>query len=223
VDAGLAIRAPSRAAVTGALESASDELGQALALLRAAGVEEPERLPVADGDRRLLELHRALTGRDLEVAVACRECETVSAAVLSAETVPREAPRMAWLGPGAGLRAPVYEDLLGLPAEPAEAEAALLRRCVVGEPPRAPEAEELERVDDSLTGPVVLACVECGATLEAAVDVEQLVLEGLQRLAADVELEIHLLAGAYGWSLSAIEALPDERRRRLARLVADGR
>jgi hypothetical protein len=215
--------APGGAATLAALGSAPDELGQVLALLRAAGVERPESLGLGVGDRRLLELHRALTGRDIEVAVGCAGCGTTSVAVLSRETVPPEAPRVAWLGPGGGLREPTYADLQGLPDDRGEAEAELLRRCTVGTPAREPGPAELELVDDSLVGPVVLACVECGAALEVAADVEQLALRGLQEHAADVELEIHLLARAYGWSLATIEALPDVRRSRLARFVADGR
>ena len=213
----------SGTAAIAALGSAGDELGQVLALHRAAGVHEPERLAVSVGDRRLLALHRLLTGRDVEVAATCTACDAVSVAVLSPHTVAPPAARTAWLGPGGGLREPTYGDLLELPADPRAAEAELLRRCTVGTPARAPGADELERVDDSLAGPIRLACAACGAAVEVAVDVERLVLEGLQRHAAEIELEVHLLAGAYGWSLPAIEALPDERRRRFARLVADGR
>jgi hypothetical protein len=222
VEAGLAVRTPTGGAAIAALGSCPDELGQVLALLRAAGVEEPERLRVAAGDRRLLELHRTLTGRDVEVAVRCHACDAMSTAVLSPETVPSGAERMAWLGPRGGLREPTYADLVGLPDD-GDAEEELVRRCTVGAPPRAGRPEELELVDDSLTGPVVLECASCGAMLEAAADAERLVLEGLQRYALEVEVEIHLLARAYGWPLAAIEALPDERRRRLARFVADGR
>ena len=222
-DAELALRPPSGAAAIAALGSSGDELGQVLALLRASGVEEPERLSVAAGDRRLLELHRALTGRDVEVAVACQACDTVNAAVLSPASVPPPAPRNAWLGRGGGLREPTYGDLLALPADPDAAERELLRRCTVGSPARPADPGELDRVDDSLAGPILLVCVECGELLEVAADVELLALAGLQRHALEVEHEIHLLAGAYGWSLDAIEALPDERRRRLAQLVADRR
>jgi hypothetical protein len=213
----------SAAAAVAALGSADDELGQVLALHRAAGVQEPERLTLAIGDRRLLALHRSLTGRDVEVGATCAECEAVSVAVLSAQAVPPHAARTAWLGPGGGLREPTYGDLLGLPADPRAAEAALLRRCTVGASGIAPGPPDLERIDDSLAGPIAFGCAACGAAVEVAVDVEQLVLEALQRHAGEIEVEIHLLAGAYGWSLPAIEALPDERRRRLARLVADGR
>jgi hypothetical protein len=221
--AGLAMGTPSGAAAIAALGSSADELGQVLALQRAAGVAEPERLTLAAGDRRLLALHRALTGRDPEVVAACGACDAVNAAVLSPGTVPPEAPRTARLGAGGGLREPTYADLLGLPADAEAAEAELLRRCTVGAPARPARPGDLDLVDDSLAGPLVLECVACGAVLEIALDVERLVLQGLQRHAAEVELEIHLLASAYGWSLAAIEALPDERRRRMARLVADGR
>ncbi len=217
------MRTHGSAAAVAALHSSGDELGQVLALHRAAGVQEPERLTVSVGDRRLLGIHRALTGRELEVAATCAACEAVSVAVLSPESVPPGAERSAWLGPGGGLREPTYGDLLELPSPPDAAEAELLRRCVVGAPPRAPRAEELERIEDSLAGPVRIECVECGATLEIPADVERLVLERLAQHAAETEVEIHLLAEAYGWSLSAIEALPDERRRRFARLVAVGR
>jgi hypothetical protein len=208
-------------AAVAALGSSAAELGQVLALHRAAGVHEPERLTVSVGDRRLLAAHRELTGRDVEVAATCAACEAVSVAVLSPETVPAVAPRSAWLGTGGGLREPTYGDLLGLPADPQEAEAELLRRCTVGTPTRTPSSEELERIDESLSGPIRFGCTECGAAVEVAADVEWLVLEGLQRQAGEIELEIHLLARTYGWSLLTIEGLPDERRRRFARLVAD--
>jgi hypothetical protein len=223
VETSLSTQMPSAALTIAALDSSGDELGQVLALLRAGGFEEPERIRVASGDRWLLELHRALTGRDLEVAASCSACDSVSMVVLSPRTVPAEAERMARLGPGRGLRGPTYGDLVDLPADAAEAERELVRRCTVGEPGQPALAEDLELVDDSLAGPVVLECVECGAAIEVAADAERLTLQGLQRYAAEVELEIHLLASAYGWTLHEIETLPEERRRRLARLVADGR
>jgi hypothetical protein len=221
MDAGPALRSPSGSAALAALVSSDDELGQVLALLRAAGIDEPERLSVAAGDRQLLELHRLLTGRDVEVTVTCGRCGTVNSALLSRETVPEEAPRSVPLGTGGGVRAPVYADLVALPPEPEDAVDELLRRCTVGTPSEGPRPEALELVDDSLTGPILLECFDCREPLEAAVDVELLALAGLQRHAVAIEHEVHLLARAYGWSLDVIEALPDERRRRLARFVAD--
>jgi hypothetical protein len=217
------MRTPTQATALAAIGASDDELGQALALLRVAGCAEPEALTLGEGDRLLLALHRAITGEDLEVAVECDACETVSVVMLSPQTVPPHEPRCALLGPGAGLRQPTYGDLMRLPDDPGLAEAELLGRCSVGTPPRPPRSEQLELVDDALTGPVVVLCVECGQPIETAADVQRLVLESLQRCALTLDLELHLLASRYGWSLAEIESLPDDRRRRLANLVADGR
>jgi hypothetical protein len=217
------MRTPTQATALAAIGASDDELGQALTLLRVAGCSDPEALTLGEGDRRLLALHRAITGKDLEVAVECDACETVSVATLSPETVPPHEPRSALLGPGAGLRQPTYGDLVGLPDDAGTAEAELLARCTVGTPPRPASSEQLALVDDALTGPVEVACVECGRLLESAADVQQLVLENLQRCALALDLELHLLASRYGWSLAEIEGLPDDRRRRLANLIADGR
>jgi hypothetical protein len=217
------MRAPSQAAAVAAIGASEDELGQALALLRAAGCAAPEALTLGEGDRLLLALHRALTGRDVEVAMRCTVCDTVSVATLTAQTVPEHEPRCAWLGPGAGLRQPTYGDLLALPGDPARAAAALLARCTIGTPPQPATAAHLDLVDDALTGPIVLACVECGQLLETVGDVQRLALEGLQRCALSIDVELHVLASTYGWSLAEIESLPDDRRRRLATLAADGR
>jgi hypothetical protein len=124
---------------------------------------------------------------------------------------------------GGGVRQPSYSDLVGLPTDRGHAEAELLRRLVVGSPRRAPRPDDLERVDDSLAGPIALDCVGCGRRIEAAVDVQLLVLQLLAGLLAGVDHEVHALASAYHWSLDAIESLPDDRRARLAELVLEGR
>lgn len=209
-------------AVLSALDGPTDELGQVLAVLRAAGEAEPERLTLARGDRRLLELHREAMGEDLELTVTCASCGTLSSVLLGPDTVPDASPRSVWLGPGGGLREPTYGDLRGLPGDPDEAAAELLRRCTVGVPGREPTAAELEHVDDSLAGPLRVTCAGCGVPVEAPVDVERATLESLERGMRAADVEVHLLAASYHWPLNAIDALPDRRRERLARLVAEG-
>ena len=208
-------------ALLSAFDGASGEVAQAVALLRASGVEEPDSLTVGQGDRLLVALCRELTRGDVTVVAAC-PCGELAEAVLSPETVPPPSTRMTVLGTGGGLREPTYADLLELPDDPDEAVRELLARCVVGSPSRAPGPDDLELVDDSLTGPIVIACPACGEALAVDLDVEHAVLERLARRAREIDHEIHLLASAYHWSLAEIEALDDGRRGTLAGLVADG-
>lgn len=203
-----------------ALDGHADELSQVLALLRAAGVEDAEAMTLAGGDRRLLELHRAITSRDLEISAACPACGTVNAATLSEHDVPEETPRTAALV-GGGLRQPTYGDLRSLPADEAASIVELLRRCTVGAPRRPPMASDFDLVDDALTGPLQLACAECGAAVLVDVDIQRLVLERLVRHGREIDIEIHLLASAYHWSLGEIEDLSDQRRSALAALVME--
>ena len=202
-----------------------DELGQVLALLRARRRRASRRRSsVGAGDRRLLGCTAALTGRDSRSPSRCAACGDGRTSPCCRRRPCRPRRRAAaWLGPGGGLREPTYADLLGLPDDRGRGRGgapAPLHRRDARHGPAAGGARAGRRLAD---GPIVLACVECGSALEVAADVEQLALEGCSEHAADVELEIHLLARAYGWSLSTIEALPDERRSRLARFVADGR
>jgi hypothetical protein len=213
----------SGSAALAALEGPATELDQALALLRAAGIERPEALPLGSGDRLLLELHRRLAGGDPELTAACPECGEVSAVWLSPGAVPPAAPRCALAGAGGGVREPTYGDLAGLPADPRAAERELLARCEVGAPARPTGTADLEAADDSLCGPLGMECVGCGAAVEVQVDVQRIALAGLVRAAAARDVEVHLLARGYGWPLETIEALPDARRRRLAGLIAEGR
>ena len=210
-------------ALLAALDGAGNEVGQAVALLAASGVEHPERLALGDGDRALLGLCRTVTGHEVEVVAVCPACGELSEAQLGEGSVPAAAARVARLGCGGGLREPCYADLEGLPADPAAAVEELLARCVVGEPSRLPRPEDLELVDDSLAGPVVIACSDCGEPIAVDVDIERAVLERLERRAREVDREVHLLASSYHWSLAEIESLGERRRRTLAELAGEER
>jgi hypothetical protein len=205
-----------------ALDGPASEVEQVVALLGAAGCEQPEQLGVGEGDRRLLALHRTVTGMELEVLASCPACGELSSAQVVPEQMPPPSPRTALLGSGGGLREPTYADLLSLSAEPAQAAAELCSRCVVGSPGRPPLPEDLELVDDSLAGPLVVACSGCGQPVAVDLDVERAVLERLVRHAREIDREVHTLASAYHWSLVEIESLGDDRRRALAELVAEG-
>jgi|SRR5579884_823856 len=209
------------AGLLASLDGSASEVAQVVALLGAAGCDEPERLRVGEGDRRLLALYGSLTGDVLEVLAECPGCGELCEARLDPAQLPPASERVAVLGRGGGLREPTYADLLDLPGDPAQAVRELCSRCVVGSPSRTPEAGDLELVDGSLAGPIVIACSGCGEPIALDVDVEQLVLERLVRRAHEIDREIHVLARAYHWSLAEIESLGDERRRALAELVEE--
>jgi hypothetical protein len=217
------IPAPSRLAVHRAVEEAGSEFGEAIALLRACGVADGTRYPVGVIDRLLLHAHRAVLHRDLEVAVACPACGILVGLPLGIDDVPEYSPRSAWCGPGIGVREPTGADLADLPDDAEEAALELEARCRIGPaagPADGPAAGgALDRADQSLCGPVHVACVECGAQVSAFVDVQRLVTAAIAEAVADVDVEIHLIASRYGWDLATIESLPDVRRARLAALA----
>ena len=199
------------AALAGAL-AAGTELEQATGVLEAAG-HQAAGLTLGAGDRLLLRVHRELTGRAVAVAAACPECGVLGEVELGPDTV----PPMSTVDGDHPVRPPTYADLAGLPPG-AAGSAELVRRCTVntGVPV---SAEDLADVDDSLSGPLVFACPECGTPVTCPVDVQPLALRGLLGLVRRYDLEVHLLASTYHWDLSTIEALPDERRRTLASYV----
>jgi len=211
--------------VLAALRGPATELEQVTALLDAIGLD-PAATSLGAADRALVALHRELVGRDLQTSVRCVGCGEQSVVALGPDDLPAPSSRTRWFAPGMGLREPTYADLQGLPTDAAEATAELVRRCRAGTATmtsRVAGGSDLAAVDDSLTGPVVLVCPGCGALVEAALDVVPLVLADLVLVADEVDLEIHLLARAYGWDLAVIEALPAARRHRFAELVDLGR
>ena len=212
--------APSRVKLLRLLSDASSELEEVLVLLRACGVPDCAELPIGVIDRLLLVAHRAVTGRDLELVVACPSCRVLNELPLGAGDVPPYEPRWSWCAPGAGVREPVGTDLLGLPNDPAEAAAELLRRCAVGPATGGRDQSALDRAEQSLCGNVRVACTGCQGPVEHYVDVQHLIATAIAAAIADVDVEVHLIASRYSWDLSAIESLPEKRRMRLAALAA---
>jgi hypothetical protein len=206
-----------------ALDEGESQLDQAIAVLRASGFAEPGRMTLGEGDRALLMICRLFTRSDIDVVAACPACSELSEATIAPECVPGVTPRSAILGSGGGLRAPTYDDLHGLPLDRDLAISELLTRCVVASPTRDPSASDFDLVDDSLVGPVMLACPTCGTEFDVDLDVQTAVLQRLTRRVREMDNEVHLLASKYGWSLADIESLGDDRRRYLAELVSDSR
>ena len=214
--------APSLAGLTAALDDADSVLAQAVEVLRYAvsstqlaafGVDDAADLPVGIADRALLDAHEALLGRALERSLRCDECGEWTTLPLGRADVGEHWPVSAWTGPGAGAREPSYADMIAA----AGSSDALLARCEVGS---GATLEDLERIEGSLSGPLRSHCVECGAVLADDIDVMALAVASLGELRVEIDREVHLLATAYGWAPATIDALPDQRRRRLADLVS---
>jgi hypothetical protein len=216
--------AASLARLAAALDDADSAIAQAIEVLRfsvppaeLAGhhVDDAADLPVGIADRALLDAHEALLGRPLERTVACDACGGWTTLPLGRADVAAHWPVSAWLGPGSGAREPSYADTLAAAGSP----EALLARCSVGE---GATLEDIARIEGSLCGPLRSHCVECGMPLVDDVDVLALAVGALGELRAQIDREVYLLATGYGWDPATIDALPDQRRRRLAELVSAG-
>lgn len=80
-------------------------------------------------------------------------------------------------------------------------------------------AEQLEKIAPIIDLELDASCPECATLHKAAFDIQTFVL---QRLINERELllaEIHLIASAYGWSLTEILALPRDTRKSMARMI----
>lgn len=221
---GVVPPATGLAALATALDTAGSAIAQAIEVLRFAapdadlrrcGVADAADLPVGAADRALLSAHELLLGRPLERTVQCGGCGEWTTLPLGRADVPPHRPICAWKGRRAGASEPSYADILAAAGSP----AALLERCAVGD---GATLDDLARIEGSLAGPLHSRCIGCGDVLLDDVDVMSLVVAALGEVRATVDREVHLLATAYGWDPETIDALPDDRRRRLADLIAGG-
>jgi hypothetical protein len=99
----------------------------------------------------------------------------------------------------------------------------LVQRCLEPSDLAGPARARVERamavMAPQVSRPVGGHCPACGAAVEAALHLPALVITELRHAAAWVLEEVHLIAGAYGWSETAILALPAPRRQDYARRI----
>jgi hypothetical protein len=118
---------------------------------------------------------------------------------------------------------------------PDEATRWLARRCFAEGPegrapqahdpaPSAPDAERaLASIGPLLDLEVPATCAECGASNEVRFDMASFLMEAMVRERRLVLREVHVLAGAYGWSLREILDMPRTLRRDLVSVVVSER
>jgi len=203
-------------------------------------------MPLGARDAWLFRLQDALFGPELDTVVACPSCDEPLQARLSTTDLQAPAADAGAGQPGASLRCEGYEldyrlpcndDLLAVaatPDEPADIAAhRLLQRCVLEArhggaaapldalPPtvidglQAAMAQAAPGADTS----VALACPACGHGFERRFDIGAYLWEELDDWAQHTLAEVHVLAGAYGWSESQILALGAARRAHYIALV----
>jgi hypothetical protein len=224
--------------------SRSPALWRSIALVVPAAegieVETMAGLPVGRLDSQVLDLRRRLFGESVEALASCPACGQLvdlSFDVGDIKTEPRDAPGLFAEHDGWSIefRLPDSRDMHAAAscADTQDARRLLIERCVtrvsrdsqphlVGDaPPELIAAMEdaMEAADPQADVRFGLACPECGAEWEAAIDAGSFVGAEVSSGARRLLGEIHRLAVAYGWSEAEILGLPSRRRRAYLELV----
>jgi len=202
-------------------------------LLRRLVVEDGDidALTVAEYDRLLAAVFEALYGDQVEARTQCAACAEPLEISLSLSALAASPPDVdielagpdengAFLLPdGRRIRAPTVGDVER--AVRSGDAAALRRACVLeGDADASPELLDaaLEAAAPALTRDVAASCPHCGSAQSVRFDLATFLIASLARERPFLLRELHLLARAYGWSLSEILSLSRDDRRALARL-----
>jgi hypothetical protein len=206
----------------------------------------PGRLPVADLEAILVALRRTLLGDSLTGEVRCpapscgsRMDVTFGLGEYLAYRRPRrprrpsvvvDATEPGWFerrGDGGAFRLPDGDDLVAIDGA-AAADRLLAARCLRPADSGLAKGRWRRRAESAmaamaptLSGSVQGSCPECHATVEFLLDVPSFVLAELRAHAISVFDDVHRIAGRYGWSETAVLALPRTRRLRYAALIRD--
>lgn len=212
-------------------------LSKAGALMRVALPEaddtELRSAPVAAVDRALLRLRIASFGHWVPIRADCPGCaEQLEADIDLRELLsgaPPESPKTVILSIGDSeveCRAPTLADVEAVSSfEPVEAARSLTRRCLIGSVDEfddsfgAELAAALSAADSLAAVSLRFDCVECETVWTEGVDAVELLWGEVQKTGRRLIHEVHVLAGAYGWSEAEILALSPTRRGRYLQLV----
>jgi hypothetical protein len=183
-------------------------------------------LPVGEVTATLLHLRAATFGPHIRAHVDCSSCaERLELNLLASEllhSVSADVPRIIEI-PGMTLRAPSLRDMAAVATE-RDVEVAtrrLIARCgsvaddtVEGLSDNALRAIEdaIELNDPNADLAFEVFCPACGQTVDAQLDVGDLLWDEIDMRARALLGEVHVLARAYGWTESEILALGPERR-----------
>lgn len=193
-------------------------------LRRIASTSELDGDTLGMRNQRILALHGALGGGALEAVAPCPHCIAVNEFTLPAQDllalpIPDERARVEVAGQI--FRVPRMADLLGGGDIPV---AELCREAGADQSPLTPDViaragSLLDALDPAANVVIDLVCSACTTVYRASVDIAGFVAAALDRAVARIFHEIDTIARAYGWSETAIAALPADRRRRYVAMI----
>lgn len=220
-------------------------IDRALGILAATAdddaAESPADLPIGRRDRRLLEIRAAWFGSRIETTAECDSCGALLEIGFDAEDVfgpggeGAGAIETSWEGRPLRLRPATSRDLAAVAHEPpSRAPRRLVERLLLpaGEPAGESAADALcdgavaaagEALREASPDSEILieaACSECGAAASLSFDPASQVWSEIDAAARRLLWEIHVLAGAYGWTEAEILALPASRRWRYLEILS---
>jgi hypothetical protein len=201
--------------------------------------------PIGGRDGWLMRLQEELFDSQLETVTACPRCsETLELSFSTRDIAPATLTIPVSSGPlrlqahgcEVDYRLTTSEDLLAIVEaadHPADAQAQLLRRCViearcngrVQEPDQLP-ADVVDRIAEEMAGHdpgadirIALECPACAHPWSVAFDIVAYVLAELDDWAERTLADVHTLATAYSWSEREILELGPTRRQYYLEMV----
>jgi hypothetical protein len=236
---------PARLFEASELGACLHPLDQALVVLRLSGLtpnEDVAALPIAERDRRLVELRQAMFGDTIACVVDCPACASLLEFELSADALlaeigtPCPEEELSLDGWTIVLRSLDSRDLAAVASAPeVETAAALLveramrldSRPAASEPAdglpakiRAAAARRIAEREEAADLALDLGCTGCGTTWTAVFDIGAHLWVEIDAQATRLVREVAALAGRFGWSEADLLAMPPARRR--AYLQAEG-
>ena len=198
--------------------------------------EELATLPLGQRDARILRLHGALVGGELEATATCPACgEQAEFAVAAAALLEQGAAPPAPVDIDGYLvqwRPPDSRDVAAaaLAGDAAGAERMLLERCVTSDVDaaalparlRTELARAMGEADPLAEVLIDVVCPACGTQFVADLDVGSFVWAELHAYAQRLLRDVDVLARAYGWTEPEVLALGERRREAYLALAGEG-
>jgi hypothetical protein len=188
--------------------------------------------PLGTRNRALAELFQGWFGPQIEAWTSCDACGEQLELEMDTRVLTAQYPAPAVEEPGSAVaatvgphsfRLPSSRDLALAACEPTTelATASLLRACWIGDG-AAPSfsdreideaGEQLASADPLAEMRVRLVCPGCGREWDDTLDLALFVWAGVEARAKRLLLDVHDLAGAYGWTEEETLRLSERRRR----------